>query len=174
MKKLIIIIGSMLIIILLFLAQINLLNTTPLFGVIPNVGIVFICAFGMSAGSSIGAAFGLSYGFLADIVFGRTFGIYTLLYLLIGVLSGFLNNKISKDNKLSLVLMVLIFTAFFEICTSIISVVLYKVDFNFLYLIKVIAIEEVYNMFLTYILFRPFIYFGEMINRTRDSYYLLH
>ncbi len=87
MKKAIIIIGSMLIILLLFLAQINLLNTTPLFGITPNVGIVFICALGMSAGSSIGGAFGFCYGFLYDVVFGRTFGVYSFLFLLIGVLS---------------------------------------------------------------------------------------
>ncbi len=70
--------------------------------------------------------------------------------------------------------MVLFFTALFEICLSIFSTVLYKIDFNIGYLLKVIIVEELYNMFLTYILFRPFIYWGELINRTRDSYYLLH
>ena len=65
-------------------------------------------------------------------------------------------------------------TIIFEVLTCLISTLLFKTSINYLYLLKVIGIEEIYNMFLTFILYRPLVFWGEYINRTRDSYYLLH
>lgn len=174
MKKLFIIIGTMLIIIILMQIQINLLNDFSILGVIPNIGIVFVCALGIVDGKSLGALIGASYGLLVDVTFGRALGVFTIMYLIIGMMAGYLKNKISKDNKLSLVFMVFFTTIVFEVINSIISTMLYNIDFDFFYLIKIIAIEEVYNMFITFVLFRPLIYWGEYINRSMDSYYLLH
>ena len=174
MKKVIVILISMLIIFCTILIQTNFLNNLPFLGIVPNVGLVLVCALGITAGPTIGGVCGVSYGVIIDSFFGRAFGIFALLYLIVGIGSGYLKNTISKDNKMSLIFMVLIGTAFFEICTYIFSIVIYKIDTDFLYLLKVIVIEEIYNMFLTYVLFRPLVFWGETINRTRDGYYLLH
>ena len=65
-------------------------------------------------------------------------------------------------------------TIIFEILTAILSSILFETSINYIYLLKVVCIEEIYNMFLTFIMYRPLVFWGEYINRTRDSYYLLH
>ena len=174
MKKPVVFLITMLITILFLLIQINLLNTLPAFGIISNVGIVLISAIGITAGSNIGGLVGGFYGLIIDAFFSKTLGIFLALYILVGIISGYLMNKISKDNKMSLALVVVINTLFFELSLCFFTCSLYEISFNFLFLLKVILIEELYNIFLTYILFRPLIYWGEIINRSRDSYYLLH
>ena len=164
----------MLIIIAAMMIQINLLNNFKILGVIPNIGIVLVCALGIVDGTHVGGVTGLVYGLIVDINFGKSVGVFMMLYLIIGVIAGYLKNKISKDNKLSLVFMVLITTIIFELINCGVSVMLYGTEFSFIYLMKVIFIEEAYNMFITFVLFRPLIYWGEYINRSMDSYYLLH
>ena len=174
MKKAIIIAGSMLIIIISLLIQINFLNYINAFGVIANIGIVVVCAIGISAGSYTGGVVGFIYGLLSDIFFSKTLGVYVLLYLAIGLFAGYFKNKISKDNKMSLALTVLIGTMLFESALCVFSIAIGNISFNGYYLLKVIIIEILYNLFITYMLFRPLIYWGELINRSRDSYYFLH
>lgn len=160
--------------ILFVIAQINLLNSLPAFGIIANCGVVLISALGIVAGGYIGSVVGFFYGFACDLIFSKTLGVYTVTYLLIGILAGYLQNRISKDNKFSMSLMVVINTLLFELLLCFFAVFVNKMEFSFLFLAKVIVVEELYNIFLTYILFRPLIFWGEIINRSRDSYYLLH
>ena len=174
MKKPVVFLITMLITILFLLMQINFLNTLPAFGIISNIGIVLISAIGITAGSNSGGLLGAFYGIVIDAFFSKTLGIFFLLYILVGIISGYLKNNISKDNKMSLALMVVINTLMFELSLCFFTCYLYGTPFNFLFLLKVIIIEELYNIFLTYIFFRPLIYWGEIINRSRDSYYLLH
>ena len=54
MKKLFVGVITALIIVLSLIIQINLINTLPLFGIVANLGICIICAFGVSAGKYIG------------------------------------------------------------------------------------------------------------------------
>ncbi len=164
----------MLIVILFFLIQINFLNYVPLFKVIPNAGIILICALGIVSGSEVGGACGGFYGILCDLFFGKTLGIYFMLYFLIGISAGYFKDLISKDNKLSLGLMVALSTFLFEIFLCIISHFLYGYEINLKYLLRVIIFEELYNMFITYVVFWSLISWGEAINRSKDSYYLLH
>ena len=174
MKKVLIVIITIITMIILITIQAYLLNELTILGIASNIGIVFVCALGIASGSFVGATSGAFYGLFVDIMFGKALGFFLLLYLLIGILAGYLKSTISKENKYALSVMVFIGTALFEIITCVFSTVLYKTNLDLIYLVKVIAIEEIYNMFLTFILYRPFAFWGEYINRSRDSYYLLH
>lgn len=160
--------------ILILFLQSNFLNEFSLYGIIPNAGIVLVCALGIVSGEFVGGLSGVVYGMFVDIAFGKTIGLFLLLYFLIGICAGFLKNTFSKENKYALSLMVFAGTIIFEILTAILSSILFETSINYIYLLKVVCIEEIYNMFLTFIMYRPLVFWGEYINRTRDSYYLLH
>ncbi len=130
--------------------------------------------FGIISGSTIGGVCGAFYGLLCDIFFGKTIGINITMYLLIGISAGYFKNIISKDNQLSLVLMVSISTFLFEMAMAFVSCFLYNYDFRTMYFLKIVFFEEIYNIFLTYVFFWPLAMWGEAINRSKDSYYLLH
>lgn len=171
MKKIVSIIITILTIILLILIQSNILNNLPLFGIIPNIGIAFVAITGILAGEKIGVMVGTVYGLLADCYFERTLGIYLGLFILLGYVSGRIQNKIAKDNKLGYVFLISGATIIFELVRFNLGIMFFNYEFELLYLIKVILLEIIYNIFLTIIFYRPFAFWGETLNRSRKGYY---
>ena len=111
--------------------QINFLNSIPLVGINANIGIVLIAGLGLVSGKSIGGIAGTIYGLLIDIALYRTLGIYTFLYALTGMIAGFLNNNFSKENKISMVMLILLITTCFEIIVYSLNIILKQFDFDF-------------------------------------------
>lgn len=173
MKKILMTIITFLVICVTILFQINFLNSIPLVGVTANIGIVLIAGLGLVSGKIIGGTVGLIYGLLMDIALYRTFGVYTFLYTSIGMIAGFLNNNFSKDNKISMVMLILFITLVFETLFYLLHILLHQFDFQLSVLITVLVLESAYNMLLTALLFKPITFFGDLLNRCKNSYYLL-
>ena len=66
--------------ILILFLQSNFLNEFSLYGIIPNAGIVLVCALGIVSGEFVGGLSGVVYGMFVDIAFGKTIGLFLLLY----------------------------------------------------------------------------------------------
>ncbi len=174
MKKLLISITSLVIILLLILIQYNFLNTYPILGVCPSIGIVFLCVVAVTAGEKAGGIIGFIYGMLIDIFFGRNLGMYGLLYFATGYGFGLLKNKIAIENQLSLLFMIMSATVIFEMLNFIINKIFLGATTPVIYLIKVVLIESPYNVFLLYALYYPFSQWGKIVNRINKNYYLIN
>ena len=153
MKKILMTIITFLVICVTILFQINFLNSIQLVGVTANIGVVLIAGLGLVSGKIIGGTVGLIYGLLMDIALYRTFGVYTFLYTSIGMIAGFLNNSFSKDNKISMVMLILFATVVFETIFYLLHILLHQFDFQLSTLIIILVLESVYNMLLTTLLF---------------------
>lgn len=153
--------------------QANLLEVIPLKGTSANLGIVLVASLGLICGKLVGGLTGAIYGLIYDILFGRAVGIYLGAYFLIGVVSGALNKNFSKDNKVSMIFLISILTAIFEIGIYLLFVLLRSFEFDLLGLAFIVGKEIVYNILLVIILYKFLIWFGEMINKSKDSYYLI-
>ena len=173
MKKILMIIITFVIICLSIWFQMEVLNSIPLSGVIANFGIVLIAGLGLISGKTIGGVIGGVYGLLIDIAFGRGIGIYMSLYALSGFLAGSLNNSFSKGNKVSMIMLILICTVFFETFAYLINIILNGFELDVMVLIVKLILESVYNIFLTILFFKPISFFGDILNKTKNSYYLL-
>lgn len=154
-------------------SQINFFNRIPLWGTAANIGLVFIVGIGLLSGKLPGSLVGGAYGILLDILFGKSIGTYFCLYAIAGFSSGIFSKNVSKDNKLTFVYMTAAFTVAVELLTYLIFVVLYGYSFEIFPVIGMIVKETIYNMFLARILFKFLVGIGEMINRSKNSYYLL-
>lgn len=161
------------IIILAIYLQLNLFNTLPLFGTKANFGIVLVSAISIFCGYKIGVSFGITYGLISDVMFGKSFGMYILLYFAMGFLVGKINNGFSRDNKSSLLMIVILSTIVFEIVQAILYAICYKYDFALFRFIHVIIFESIYNIILASIIFKPLRSWCEIINKGKSSYYLL-
>ena len=172
MKKFFVGILTILVVLLFFVLQINLFNYFQLFGVIPNIGIILVVVISICAGKNIGAITGLAYGVLFDSCFETSFGLYTALFGIIGYLVGFLKGKLALDNKASLFIMIALSTIIIEFM-SVIVLSMKNPNFvgNNLYIIKVIVLEVLYNIFLSFIAYKPLMLLGDIINRSRRAYY---
>ncbi len=173
MKKLLVSLTTFVIIVLLILMQFNFLNTFPLFGISPCIGIVFICMVSIVAGEKAGTIVGFVYGIIQDAFLGRTMFETAILYMILGYVIGRFRHKIAIDNQLSLIAVIVLSTIATESCNFIVNITVYKAPIEVLYLLKVISIEIFYNLFLLYICYLPFVSWGKVMNRTNNSYYSL-
>lgn len=153
--------------------QANLIQKVPLSGTSANIGIILIASMGLMCGRFVGGITGLIYGIIYDICFGRAIGIYTGMYLLVGYLSGRFNKNFSKENKVSMIFLISIVTAIFEGCIYLFCVLFRNYDFELQSMMFIIAKELVYNTILILISYKFLIWFGDMINKSKNSYYLL-
>lgn len=153
--------------------QANLLQTIPLNGTSANIGIILVASLGLICGKFVGGITGCIYGILYDISFGRAIGLYAGMYLLVGYFSGMFNKNFSKDNKVSMIFLISIITAVFETVAYIFLIMFRNYDFELQSMIFTIVKELIYNTILILILYKFLIGFGDMINKSKNSYYLL-
>ena len=153
--------------------QQNIINAIPLFGAVANVGIILVVTLGLITEQKIGAIVGIVHGLLMDILFGKSVGIYTLLFFAIGFFCGKIGHGFSKENKSSVIMIVVLATIIYEIMNYLLFVVIYKYDFELFASVWTIVLECLYNIFITIILFKPLSFLGEIINKGKSSYYLL-
>lgn len=174
MKRILIITITTLCLLFVLWFQINIINEYPLFGTVSNIGLIFVIGLGILCGKVTGIAVGTSYGLLADIVFGKTVGLYTALYLIIGIISGSMSRHFSKDNRMSITMMVLFITIGFEICAYIISAILYNYEFNVIAMLFIIFKEAIYNVLVSIFLYKGIVWLSDIINKGNNKYYLLN
>lgn len=153
--------------------QINFLNYIQLFGVSANIGIIFVTGIGILSGKVPGGITGATYGILLDLLYGKSFGVYFMIYMALGIASGVLSKGFSKENKLSVIYMSAIFTVIVEALTYFCFIIIYRYTFEFSAMINIILKETIYNIFIAAILFKPLTLIGEIINKSKKSYYLL-
>ena len=173
MKKLLIVIITFVIICFSIIFQMFFLNSIPLSGVIANTGIVLVGGVGLVSGKFIGGVTGGVYGLLIDASYGRNIGLYTVTYLLVGIISGYLNKSFSKGNRISMIMLILICTTFFEVLVYLFNIILNGFEFDLKVLLIKLLLESVYNVFLTIIFFKPIMFYGDILNKAKNSYYLL-
>lgn len=153
--------------------QANLLEVIPLNGTSANMGIILVASLGLICGKFVGGVTGAVYGLIYDIAFGRAIGIYTGMYILVGLVSGTLNKNFSKDNKVSMILLISIITAIFEAVLYLFFILFRNYDFELQGFVFITIKEILYNTILILMLYKFLIWFGEMINKSKKSYYLL-
>ncbi len=173
MKKLLVGLIICIVIWATMLVQVNLLSTITLFGTKACIGIVLITGIGLMCDKTPGSIIGFIFGLLQDILFGKAIGVYALLYMLLGYVTGRLGKGFSKDNKTTLIVMVGISTIVFDILFQILAMIIYKYDLSIINFVSVVLKEAIYNILLVIILFKPLLLLSEIINKSKNSYYLL-
>lgn len=78
------------------------------------------------------------------------------MFGIIGFMGGYLDKSFSKDSRITMILMVALATAFFEIGKYGISIIIDKIAIEIIPFIRLIVVEIIYNVILT-IIFYPLI-----------------
>lgn len=159
--------------VIIILLQMNLFNTLTLVGTTANLGVVLISSIGLMTGKERGAAIGGVYGLMLDMLEGKLIGLYLLGYLLLGYVCGRVSSSFSKDNRTTAVAFVGLGSVAFEAFIYLASMVLMKYAFSPITFAMELGKEAVYNMFLAIISFKFLLGLSDMINRTKNNYYLL-
>jgi len=99
---------------LILLLQSTVLEAVKIFGVKPNLFLLFIVSIAILRGNIEGAIIGFFAGLAQDMSGGRYFGFYTILGMYLGFLSGSINRSMYKENYLVIIFFTLISTVLYE------------------------------------------------------------
>ncbi len=153
MKKTIINIVLILTIFIIYYLQSNFFNWFTISGIMPNLFVVFVLFVGLFANKTMGTIYGIVTGLILDLVIGNKIGTYAIGLGIIGFMAGLFDKNFSKDSRITIMVMVLVATIIFEIIRYFINYVLLSNSVEILNFAKILAIEVIYNLILTIIIY---------------------
>jgi len=137
-----------------------------LFGVRPNLLIVFIISVALLRGRVEGAYVGFFTGLGQDIFTGKILGFYALLGLYLGLLIGSINKRLYRENFLVIIFFTFISSILYETIVFIFGVYLFTKDSYFKALGEVILPEAAYNVIASIFIYILVIKLNDKINET--------
>ncbi len=153
MKK--ILIHTLLIItfIIIYLLQSIFFSHFTIAGVMPNIFIILMLYIGLYMGRTMGIVYGVIYGIFIDIWIGRNLGVTSISLALIGLISGMLDKTLSKDSRITVIMMGAICTIIYEVSLYFIQYMALGINIEVLNFIKILFVEIIYNILLIIILY---------------------
>ena len=153
MKKTISIICLILVFFFIYFLQSNFFTWFTIAGVMPNIFIILVLFMGLFMKKKIGMILGLIFGLYLDIILGKTVGISGILFALIGLMGEILSKSFSKDSKITVIIMVIVATAFYESIKYIFNMLITEGAVEALAFAKILLIEIIFNTLITIIIF---------------------
>ena len=153
MKKIIINSALIIIFIITYFLHSNFFTWFKIAGVMPNLFVVLVLFIGLYAHKFMGVTYGIIFGLLLDCFIGKKIGITSIMLGVVGIVGVVFDKNFSKENRITLLVMVMIATVVFETGEYIIG---YFINRGYLEIgpfIQILLIECVYNSILTIILY---------------------
>lgn len=136
-------------IIVLTLIQSSMLDYVKVYGVKPNLLVVFIVCTALITNNVQGAIVGFFCGITHDIVSGKVIGLYTLLGLYLGFIIGSLNKRLYRENIFVIILFNFVATIVYQFTIFLLysfTKGTFEIVFSFKY---IILPEAIYNSFVS-------------------------
>ena len=153
MRKILIHISLIITFIVIYLLQTTFFNYFTIAGIMPNVFVILMLFIGLYMGRTMGVIYGILYGIFIDFWIGKNIGITSIALAVVGVISGFLDKTLSKDSRITVLLMGIISTIVYEVILYFLQYMLLRINVEVLSFIKILLIEVVYNMLIVIILY---------------------
>lgn len=160
LKKIISIFGIIITFFIIYFLQVNFFSWFNIAGIKPNLFIILILCTGLFMGKKNAFLIGFVMGIFLDLLTSTQIGITSAVFAIIGYVAGYFNKNFSQDNKITVVLIVIGGTVFFEVVVYLYDVLKNAILFEMLAFLKILAIEVVYNVLLTIILYPLIRVFG--------------
>lgn len=166
MKKFFVVIALIIEFFILYYLQVNLFSAFTIFGISPNLIVMYILFIGLFANQTAGITFGVIFGMIIDLASGSPVGITAFMLCVIGYLGSYFDKNFSKENKLTIILMVAGATIIYEIGYYLLRS--FVLDFNreYLNLARITSIETLYNVLLCIIIYPLSQKIGYSMDRT--------
>lgn len=119
----------------------------------PNIFVIFVLFIGLFYSRTAGSVYGIVFGVLLDFFIGRKIGISGIMLGAVGLIGGVFDKNFSKENRFTIMVMVAVCTAIYEIFLYIAGGIIYHYTFEILNFTKILAIECIYNLLITIILY---------------------
>lgn len=172
MKKFITHITIIITFLIIYILQTNFFRWFNIAGIKPNLYVIFLLFLGLFAGRKIGIIYGITFGIILDLLVSTNIGITSIMLGTIGFLGGYFDKNFSKENRITIMSMVIGSTIIFELGTYLINSAILSYEIEILAFIKILLIEILYNTLITIIIY-PILqkagYYIEEIFKNRNS-----
>ena len=153
MKKTIINIVLVLTAFIIYYLQSNFFSWFNIAGVMPNLFVILVLFIGLFSSATMGTIYGISIGIVLDFLLGSRIGIYAVALGIIGFLAGVFDKNFSKDSRMTIMFMVLGSTIIFEVLNYLLNYIFLSTNIEIISFIIILAVEIIYNLILTIILY---------------------
>ena len=165
MKKVVIGICLILTFFIIYSLQISLFSNFTIAGIKPNLFVVLILFIGLFTNQIMGISFGVVFGLIIDFLYGKTIGTSAIMLCIIGYLGAYFDENFSKDNKLTIIIMVAGATFIYELGIYFLNSILLSFSREYFNFLRIVLIEIVYNVLLTILLYPIIQKAGYLIDR---------
>lgn len=153
MRKVLIHISLIITFIIIYLLQTVFFSHFTIAGIMPNIFVILMLFIGLYMGRTMGIIYGISFGIFIDIWIGKSMGFTSVALAIVGLLSGVLDKTLSKDSRITVLLMGIISTIVYEVILYFLQYMFLGINVEVLSFIKILLIEVVYNMLIVIILY---------------------
>lgn len=153
MKKVVCVIMITLIFFIIYFLQANIFNLFSIAGVKPNLFVVLMLIVGLFAGKKVGIPFAIIMGIILDLLGAKIVGISSIMFIVIVILADIYDKNFSKDNRMTIIIMVISTTIIYELGIYILNAFKLSINMELISFIKVLIIEAIYNTLLTIIIY---------------------
>ena len=148
-----------------FVLQTSVFPAISFAGIVPNLLIILVSAFGFMRGKKEGLFIGFFSGLVVDIFCGSYIGVYALLYMCVGYLNGYFRKRFyPEDIKLPLLLIAISDLALNIGVYGMIFFIRGRFQF-FSYLKTVILPELIYTMVITIFMYFIFMKINQLLEK---------
>lgn len=165
MRKVITVIGLIIVFFLIYFLQVNIFSTFTIAGIKPNLFVIYVLFIGLFANQFLGISLGVVFGIILDLLYGKTIGISAVMLCVIGYLGSYFDKNFSKENKLTIIFMVAGATLIYELGAYFLNSIILEFSREYFYFIKIVLIEILYNVLLAIILYPLIQKIGYVIDR---------
>lgn len=152
MKKTVITGTIILITIVLLMLQLSIFNNLKLFNVKPNLFLILLTSLVVYTNKKTTYVFFILTGIILDLLLGGMIGITSISMLISSIIIMSFKNILTKKNMANFLLFILIVTIFYELVYNLIRIGLTNTSFD-IYILKIIAIESIYNILISIIIY---------------------
>ncbi len=143
----------LLVFIITYFLQINFFTWFNIAGIMPNLFVLLVLFIGLFIGKKMGIVFGLLFGIILDALYGRSIGISGIFLSIVGMLGEVFDKNFSKDSRITVILMSIITTTFYEICIYLVNILAYGGNIEIGIFIFNIIIENIFNILIILIFY---------------------
>ena len=153
MKKIIINVILILTFLIIYFLHSNLFTWFKIAGVMPNLFVILVLFIGLYSNKYLGIVYGVVFGILLDLFISKKIGITAIMLGIVGFIGVLFDKNFSKENRITLIVMVTVSTIVFELGQNLIYFVITREPIEFIPFIQILLIECLYNAILTIILY---------------------
>ena len=153
MKKILINIILIITFLIIYFLHSNLFNWFKIAGIMPNLFVIFVLFIALYTNKAMGITYGIILGLLLDLFIGKKVGITAIMLGLVGIIGTIFDKNFSKENRMTLIIMVVVSTIAFEAGSYFLSYFIYDNYIQIVPFIQMLSIECVYNILITIILY---------------------